>query len=511
MDYDITRLTFLADPMTYRAQTDEICARVPAGISSEEELLGFLSESLPLPQYGVHDWNRLVDVLCYWGDWKIVPHRVVILHSDLPILQSNKLDWLSLQSYIEILIESIKFIQEKNATEPNRSEHKELVVIFPVHVFEEIQAVLTHPPAWFATLGFPEYNLATEFEPTWSTVLHYLKRLDGLIAELCTLAREDVGMMTVQYNKHVDAYYLGYNAPNSRTELVASLEEDLSVEEDPSTFRGISFALLSQILETFFTSGQRLSSVHWPMLPHDTEIVRRRWYDCNDEEALLDLDGTMKYETLVPGVQEAVASGEAAFSLQYWQGMLTQTDAPLARRLTALCIIGLSDLPDAPALLRSFLHSPVKQERWVCARFCGMWGDEEALPVLLSMLTDELPFVEQKANHYWYEGWRGYAPKLLRKWQTPEVGEQLRNSLAIWVQAEPQFDQDIEIWKSYEEITCYELGYREDFAALTNVSLEGEHRQELMVQMERGAKVRRLHMTPLEEYKYRLYQVVPKR
>jgi hypothetical protein len=510
MDYDITRLTFLADPMAYQAQTDEVCARVPAGISSAEELIGVLKESLGLPAY-CDDWNVLYDVLRDWSVWRTTPQRVVVIHTDIPCLRSSRLWWVHLQSYLHTLIDSIAFLQEKNAAETNPLKHRELVVIFPAQAFEEIQAVLTHPPAWFATLGFPEYNLATELEPSWPTVLQYLKHLDGLIAEICTLSREDVGMMTVQYNKHADAYYLGYSAPNSRTEMVASLEEDLSVEEDPSTFRGISFALLSQILETFFTSGQRLSTVHWPILRRNTEMIRRHWYDRNDEEALLDLDGAMKYDTLVPGVQEAVSSGEAAFSLQYWQGVLAQTDAPLSRRLTAICIIGLSGLPEASALLRPFLHSPEKQERWVSARFCGMWGDEEALPILLSMLIDELPFSELKANHYWYEGWRGYAPKLLRKWTTPEVGERLHNSLAVWVQAEPQFDQDIEIWKSYEERACYELGYREDFAALTDLSLESEHKQELMVQMERGAKVKRLHMTAQEEYKYRVYRIEPKR
>ncbi len=513
MEYDLTFLTFMDDPSTYQTHADEICVRVPVNSSSAEELINFLKGNLAVPAYCGNSWGALHDVLRYWGDWQTVPPgRVVLLHNGMPISQSERLGWLDLKIYLEILIDSIKVIQERNAADTTATNPKELLAIFPTQVYEELQAVLAHRPPWYATLGFTEDQyLTTEFEPEWSTILHYLQHLDGLTAEACTLSRQDLGMMTVQYNKHVDAYYLGYRAPDSNGEMIASLAETPSVEEDPSMFQGLSFALTSQVVETFFTTGERSPKVHWTTLSRNTEMLRRRWYERNDEEALLELDGSMKYETLLPGMQEAVFSGKPAFSLQYWQHVLIQPDAPLSQHLTALCIIGLSDLPEAPTLLRPFLHSQVKQERWVSARFCGMWGDEEALPILLSMLTDELPLVAQQANEYWYEGWRGYAPRLLRKWQTEEVGEQLRNSLALWLQTEPQFDQDIDIWKMYEEKVSYELGYREDFAALTNVHLRGEQRQELIAQMERGYKVKRLHMTSEEEYRYLRYRTEPER
>lgn len=35
MNYDITRLAFLADPQAYRAQADEVCACVPGRWSAE--------------------------------------------------------------------------------------------------------------------------------------------------------------------------------------------------------------------------------------------------------------------------------------------------------------------------------------------------------------------------------------------------------------------------------------------------------------------------------------------
>lgn len=106
MDYDITRLTFQADPQAYRAQSNEICVRVPAGLTTEGTLLDFLSTSLPLPPNGVHDWNRLAEVLRYWGDWQSVPQRVVILHTDVPFGQTNRLGWLDLQTYVQFSLKA---------------------------------------------------------------------------------------------------------------------------------------------------------------------------------------------------------------------------------------------------------------------------------------------------------------------------------------------------------------------------------------------------------------------
>jgi hypothetical protein len=273
---------------------------------------------------------------------------------------------------------------------------------------------------------------------------------------------------------------------------------------------GVSFELASHILETFFLHGERSSSVHWSILSfqdhNKLEDAYKLWYYRNEEEILLESTSGMAIDTIRQGLEQAGYNKEPAFSLKYWQEILIQPDALLLNRLTALCIIGFSMLPEATELLRPFLHSPVKQERWASARFLGMQQDEEALPILLSMLTDELPITGHKSgpglDDYWYDYWRFYALRLLRKWQNPEVEKRLRESLAVWLQAEPQFDQDIATWRDYEQKLCYELGYRADLTALDNLSLEEERRQELLLQMERGYKVMRKNMTSQEEYEY---------
>jgi hypothetical protein len=49
MEAGITWLISLDNPEAYQAQISSVCARVPTGISSAEELIGVLKESLGLP------------------------------------------------------------------------------------------------------------------------------------------------------------------------------------------------------------------------------------------------------------------------------------------------------------------------------------------------------------------------------------------------------------------------------------------------------------------------------
>jgi hypothetical protein len=354
-------------------------------------------------------------------------------------------------------------------------------------------------------LDYSEYPIADEFAPFWESVHQYLTYLDGLTAEDCTLSREDIGSMTITYNKHDKSYWITYQAPGQQELMLGSQEHSPSL---PSS--GVPFALASQVLETFFVHGERSSTVYWHELSHEDQHtlsrMYRSWYYRNQEEFFLEATGRWAFETIGEGLVEAVYHGEPAFSLAYWQESLSLPNTPLLRRLTALCLISFSNLPETAELLRPFLYSSVKQERWVSARFFGMERDEDALPILLSMLTDELPIVGRTSGEglddHWYDGWRYYALRLLRKWQTPEVEKRLQDSLAVWVQAEPQFDQDIDSWKDYEKEVCYELGYRGALTALANLPMEDQHKHELLTALEQGYEVKQKHMTPEEEYKY---------
>jgi hypothetical protein len=197
-------------------------------------------------------------------------------------------------------------------------------------------------------------------------------------------------------------------------------------------------------------------------------------------------------ETIQEGMWEGVNEhGEQAFSLKYWQEVLTRQDVPAVKRLAALCIIGLSDLPEASTFVRPYLQSPEKRERWVSATIFELRQkehEEEVLPILLSMLTDELPLKRTEGVKYdtWYNCWRLDALRLLRKWQTPEMIEHFRDAFMIWVQSEPLFDPDFDAWERCEEVLCYELGYRGDLTVLKEVALDDKRREKLQMEIRRG-------------------------
>jgi hypothetical protein len=499
-------LTFLTEPMKYQPEAHELCSFIPAGITSTEELADRLEEDLGRPDYRVMNWAQtLRDVLRFWDDWEVTPQRVILLHQDLPLLHESKDGWYLLQIYLEVLLDCMDFLQGKNATQTDPSQQRELVVIFPSHLYKEVHAVLYHPPTWDITIGFPDYPISGERDVTWPVILRYLHMLNGLTAHVCTLSREDVGDMDVYYQRESDTYFIEYHqAGQNRWDGKFG-----SIEEEPSISSGLSFALIVSLLETFFTHGEPDSSVYWLDLSRvsldDLDVRHGEPSYRNEEEGPLEIYIDTIRETIQNGIRESVnEDGEKAFSLEYWSDVLTQKKSSLSRNLTALCLIGISGLREAPALLRPFLQSKEKRERWMSARFSGRWHEEAALPVLLNMLTDELPIKHDDGRVYdpWYEEWRADVPHLLRFWQTAEVQNRLHQALTIWVQLEPLFDPEYDLWKWCELEICYELGYREDLTALTGLELEEEHRDELLTAMKRGYKVRRERMTPREEYAY---------
>ena len=527
MEVDLTGLTFLADLMTYQGQPDELCLSVPAGISSPDELLHFLQENLGLPLFTETIWAALHDPLVDWSLWALepLPRRLVLIHSDIPLLGSGKRWWIAsdvpllasekalwneLEGYLRELIRSSAVLQRRKGNEPDPHKQQELVVIFPESTREEIQTILTRPPDWEVGIGFASYDdlYLSEFDPSESEIVSHLTMLNGVTAQVCTLSRKDLGIITVQYLKEMDAYCVRYKSADEKVRKVASREPDLGV------LPTVSLAQASHILETFFRRGEVTEPPLWLAIEGETyyqlDAMLDRLYYWSDEEALLEQPHDNIRETIGEGVTRALGRREDVFSLEYWQGVLLQPECPLTLRLAAICVMGRSQWPDAPSLLRPFLHSPIKQERWVSSRFLGVWHEEEALPILLSMLMDELPLMTRKdESEYeglWYDYWRWYAPRLLRSWEDSGVTHRLRKALGVWIQAEPQFNHTLDDyfnrWLDYEKRLCYELGYREDFTALAGLDLEDEHRDELLTAMKRGYYVKQKRMTAREEYDY---------
>ncbi|GCE03092.1 HEAT repeat domain-containing protein [Dictyobacter aurantiacus] len=453
MEYNLSYLTFLADPIAYQAQADDLCVRIPTEVSSAEALMTFLRESLDLPAYVGTSWYALRDALGSWYNSVVTPRCVVLIHTDLPFFQSGKWWWLDVQGYLMALIESITFLERKNAVEADPQAHRELVVLFPEQAKEGILAVFTRPPDWEWTVGFVGYDAFNIYEiaPSLSLILRHLTNLNGLTADMCILSRQDVGSITVQYARSFNAYCIKYQDTERDMPLIACSSDTLSFPPM------VSLSAASQVLAAFFDNAQRSDSLNWFVLSDDVEVklkeILRRSYYLSDEEELLELSmEDAMHTTIGEGVKVAASQSDDAFSLPYWKSILEQPEATLALRLAAICIVGRSGCQESTTLLHPFLQSTVKQERWVCARFFGLWGDEEALPILLSMLIDELPTDERSLqidqDGYWYDAWRPYAPRLLRKWLSPAVCDQLRQALDVWKEAEPLLDPEYEVWRS---------------------------------------------------------------
>ncbi len=515
MRFDLTNLTFLADPMTYQSRNDEVSIRVPEGISFVEDLMTVFKERLGLPDYLGSDPYDLRDAFGLWYNSEITPARVAIVHTDLPLLHSGEEGRYHLDNYLRALRESVTFLESRNATQTDPQERRELVAIFPERTKADILAVLNRPPDWQLSIGPARYDDLKIYQlaPRWSAVSTSLTQLNGLTAEMCSLSRSDVGRIDVQYMRSMQSYCIYYESADRTVRVFASPQEQNSF---PPV---VPFALASEILNTFFHHLHPLESLSWLPLSSDDlrqvqKLLERSYYQ-NEEEMLLEPSmGEGTYLTIGEGVKNAAAHGDDGFSLLYWQGLLEQAEIPLGQRLAAMCVVGrssLSGLPNAASLLRPFLQSPVKQERWVSARFFGFWGDEAALPILLSMLSDEFPSADRKEGgeheSFWYDTWRLYAPRLLRKWQTPEVTEYLRRALATWVEAEPRLDPEVGLWERHQREICYELGYRGDLSALRGLSFDEEDEYDLQFKLKTslrdGQKVREKGFTSYEEYLYR--------
>lgn len=535
MDHELTYFTFLEDPDAYQVQPGDLCVQVPAGISVPKDLLDVLKERLGFQPFNNSLYN-LREFLGFWQeDRGEPPQRVVILHHDLPLWQAYRLWWLDVGGYLAALIERIAQ-QREQQTSGESAYNPELVAIFPREVSEELNAVLTRPPDWHLSLGFARYNdeLITEIDPSWSLIQEYVRHLDGLVAEECSLSREGAGVMQVQYLRQTGTYCLKY--------FSGVVPQFASREEQPVSWPPtVSLAQVEQSLHHFFTRekpSEDLFWIDWASVPAgmNVDLALKLAHFRGPEEALLDHSIPLENPVsaiLVQGVGDALWEGLPAFDLAYWQQVLKQADAPLSRRLAAICLVGRSDLPNAAELLRPLFKGPVKQERWVSARFGGLWKEEEALPVLLDMLTDELPFGrpegdtpdewykrERQYEWGWYDQWRWHAPYLLRAWRTQAVGERLRESLAIWVQEEPSLkyeepnwdaeEEDEEEWEKLRQVRssfaaqlCFELGYRGDVGVLEDLPIGKRYRFELQQAIREGAKVKERCKTPLEEYQYR--------
>ena len=151
-------------------------------------------------------------------------------------------------------------------------------------------------------------------------------------------------------------------------------------------------------------------------------------------------------------------------------------------------IFALGFTPQAREQLRPFLRSLKPLERWASALSLGRMKEDQALAVLLEMLTEFFPPHEQYRSdttfEWRYDIWRCHIPSLLMAWKSPRLASALRSALQrvlSIVQAQTPADVHklpqgtyhalLSEWNRYQDELVYALGRLGAFGAL--VGLEG--------------------------------------
>lgn len=95
-------------------------------------------------------------------------------------------------------------------------------------------------------------------------------------------------------------------------------------------------------------------------------------------------------------------------------------------KVFALAVLAYLAPPEAPVLLRSFIHSPIRAIRWVSVIALGLLRDPFVLPLLQQILLEDLG--NPKAfddgsyyDYYWHMGLRYEMAFLLGDWGDPVV------------------------------------------------------------------------------------------
>jgi hypothetical protein len=143
----------------------------------------------------------------------------------------------------------------------------------------------------------------------------------------------------------------------------------------------------------------------------------------------------------------------------------------------ALYLIAFSRVPQARELLLPYLQSSLVKQRWSSALLLGEMGEEQAVPVLCTMLSEFLPTQDvawpcgDRTIQDWLELRRSSAIVTLHFWRLPLVTIAMRHALEQLILAEPYslFDTQQSHWS--EDLLAYELGQRAVFGALTGMRI----------------------------------------
>ena len=177
-------------------------------------------------------------------------------------------------------------------------------------------------------------------------------------------------------------------------------------------------------------------------------------------------------------------------------------------RLLAICIIGESDLSQAPTLLLPFLQSVHPKERWLSALYLGRKKEKLAMPVLVTMLTEFLPSEESPTpaiDLAWFDEYRGRAVSTLLLWNEAFLVPAFRHAFVMCVEAErhlpdhPVLKQIVlQNWYGYQDGLCYALGNRGAFGALLGIPLSPRRQRIAILKVVMGYKQIKAHLVASE-------------
>lgn len=146
-------------------------------------------------------------------------------------------------------------------------------------------------------------------------------------------------------------------------------------------------------------------------------------------------------------------------------------------KILAIFAIGFMSNTWARELLIPFLKSTQPMERWASALCLGKMKEEQAVPILINMLTEFFPPKEwpsYEGDDLWfYNGCRLETIFILMGWDSPEVVGALRNALQAYKHLEQLVPEHIttarRYWRGCQERVMYTLGYLGHFEVLSEI------------------------------------------
>jgi hypothetical protein len=224
--------------------------------------------------------------------------------------------------------------------------------------------------------------------------------------------------------------------------------------------------------------------------------------DHDEDEVFDDTVGEMKIPSFVARGFRMVKGFADVWDIepyaQRWGGLDMEAFARALKegqgenRAIAICALGSTGKPWVRELLLPYLGSPDPKARWASALMFGEMKEEQALPVLQTMLLEflpspTLPFAEQEPIDPLYDFWRPNVAHLLGNWLRPDLIPLFAQALALfWKLILKDAHPGKTSWIHCQDELAYALGRLGAFHLLTELEFPASGLRLAMVQMALG-------------------------